>query len=108
MRDNPTVVLSGIYHAMEDDAYEYHGWFVTYTTSWAPEYNRFLPISPRHSQNHCILWVSVFLLSFEDFLCDPITNANRTGIMQQKGLNITGSSPFEVPKFAIVVVSTKA
>jgi|LWDU01.1.fsa_nt_gi hypothetical protein len=34
MRDNPTVVLSGIYHAREYDAPEYQGYFVTYSSSW--------------------------------------------------------------------------
>ena len=44
----------------------------------------------------------------------PITNAKRytkrTGIMQKIGLNISGSSPFEVPanRFAIFVANKKA
>ena len=44
----------------------------------------------------------------------PMTNvrryAKRKGIMQKKGLNISGSSPFEVPanRFAIFVANKKA
>ena len=44
----------------------------------------------------------------------PITNAKRyrrrTGIMQKIGLNINGSSPFEVPanRFAKLVANKKA
>jgi len=35
MRDKATVVLVGIIFPREDDAPEYHGYFVTYTQSWA-------------------------------------------------------------------------
>ena len=57
------------------------------------------------------LWLWLWVYFFRNF---PITNAKRfakrTGIMQKIGLNISGSSPFEVPanRFAIFVANKKA